>query len=75
MNPLSDVFEAASKKFLKASVKHGTFDLASDYRDFLHEKQAEVLDAIIYLAMFLLKLQTLQRKAETGQAAGQKKTP
>ena len=60
---------------MKGAAKYGTFNPATDARDFLKEAEAEVLDAINYLAMFLVKLQTLQRKAETGQAAGQKKTP
>jgi len=72
---LNEVFKAASEKFLKGAAKYGTFNPASDTRDFLQEAEAEVLDALNYLGMFLVKLRTLQRKAETGQAAGQKKTP
>ena len=63
MNPLSEVFEAASQKFLKGAVKYGTFDPASDTRNLLNEAEAEILDAINYLAMYLLKVRAMQRKA------------
>ncbi len=75
VDPLAEVFEAALKKFQKGAAKYDTFDPASDTRDFLNEAEAEILDAINYLAMFLLKVRAIQRKAGTVQAAGQKKTP
>ena len=74
-DPLAEIFTAALRKFERGAAKYGTFDPATDARDFLQEAEAEVLDAINYLGMFLVKLRALQRKAETGQAAGQKKDP
>ena len=63
LDPLAEVFEAALKKFEQGAVKYGNFDPASDARNFLQETEAEILDAINYLAMFLLKVRAMQRKA------------
>ena len=70
-DPLAEIFTAALRKFERGAAKYGTFDPATDARDFLQEAEAEVLDAINYLGMFLLKVRAMQRKA----GAGQKKTP
>lgn len=49
------------RKFLKGAAKYGTFEPAADNRDPLSE--AELLVAINYFAMFLLKVRAMQRKA------------
>ena len=66
-NPLSEVFTAALQKFERGAAKYGTFEPATDTRDFLKEAEAEVLDAINYLAMFLVKMRNMKRnKVGTG---------
>lgn len=70
---LAGVFEAALKKFEQGALKYGNFNPASDARDFLQETEAEVLDAINYLAMFLLRMRAMQRKAAKQAGNGTEK--
>ncbi len=54
------VFGEALVKFRQGVAKYGDFDPATDSRDFLKETEAEILDAINYLAMFLMKLRAIR---------------
>lgn len=56
MNELKIVFNEALAKYEKGVEKYGAFNPVTDERDFLKETEAEILDGINYLAMFLLKL-------------------
>ena len=56
------VFEEALGKFHQGAAKYGAFDPATDRRDFIRETETEILDAINYLAMFLVKLRTMREK-------------
>ena len=62
IDQLNKVFEAAAEKFLKGAAKYGTFNPATDTRDFLSEAEAEILDAINYLAMLLMKMEAMKNK-------------
>ena len=73
LNPLTEIFTAALRKFERGAAKYGTFDPATDGRDFLQEAEAEILDALNYLAMFLVKVRTIRRTEPNRQATGQKK--
>ena len=73
---LREIFEAALEKFRVGEQKHGPFDPATDPRDLLVEAEREILDAINYLAMHLLKLRTIGqgrccggscKRSETGE--------
>jgi len=78
-NRIEEILSAALVKYRQGESKHGAFDPATDQRDFLAEAEAEILDAINYLAMFILKVRAMQgcteaaRKAalQDGQDAGQ----
>jgi hypothetical protein len=59
---LEDIFNAAIAKFQKGAVKYGDYDPLTDNRDMLAETEAEILDAINYLAMGLIKLRTLKAR-------------
>lgn len=62
LDRLTDVFEAALRKFERGAAKYGPFDPEADGRDFLQEAEAELLDAINYLAMFLIRLRAMKNK-------------
>ncbi len=78
-NRIEEILSAALGKYRQGEAKHGAFDPGMDQRDFLAEAEAEILDAINYLAMFVLKVRAMQggteaaRKAalQDGQDAGQ----
>lgn len=53
---LKSIFDEALKKYEVGALKYGDYNPATDQRDFLKETEAEILDAINYLAMLLLKL-------------------
>ena len=63
-NQLRDIFNAAIGKFQQGAVKYGDYDPLTDNRDMLAETEAEILDAINYLAMGLIKLRALKRKRQ-----------
>lgn len=58
---LKNIFDQALKKYEVGAEKYGPFDPAADQRDLLKEAEAEILDAINYLGMFLLKLKELRK--------------
>lgn len=59
---MTAIFESALQKYRKGALKYGTYDPATDRRDMIIETAAEILDAINYLAMFLIKLR-VEREA------------
>lgn len=76
IDQLTEVFKAATRKFLKGAAKYGTFEPATDTRDLLSEAEAELLDAINYMAMFLIKLRAMKNKKvgrEWGESGKAKK--
>jgi len=56
---LTAIFNQALEKYEAGALKYGAFNPATDRRDFISETEAEILDAINYLAMFLLKLRAI----------------
>jgi len=60
---LKTVFNEALAKYEKGAEKYGAFNPTTDQRDFSAETEAEILDGINYLAMFLLKLRAKREKA------------
>ena len=58
---LKTIFDEALQKYEAGAAKYGAFDPVTDRRDFIAETEAEILDAINYLAMFLLKLRGLRK--------------
>lgn len=57
---IKGVFDEAMKKYEAGALKYGAFNPVADRRDLPVEAEAEILDAINYLAMFLLKLRALR---------------
>ena len=55
------IFQDALQKYHQGEAKYGAFNPQTDTRDLLREAEAEILDAINYLAMFLMKVRA-QRK-------------
>jgi hypothetical protein len=62
MDELKNIFDEAVQKFQVGEKKYGVFNPATDRRDFLAETEVEILDAINYLAMFLVKLRALRER-------------
>ena len=54
------IFARAVFRMLRGSATYGEFNPATDTRNLLHEAQEELLDAMNYLAMHYLKLETLK---------------
>jgi hypothetical protein len=61
MNNIKSIFDEALQKFQAGEKKYGPFNPATDQCDFQKETEAEILDGIHYLAMFLLKLRTIAK--------------
>jgi hypothetical protein len=57
---LREIFNTVIEKFQKGAIKYGDYDPLNDSRDMLAETEAEILDAINYLAMGLIKLRTMR---------------
>ena len=57
--PIEAIFEDALQKYRRGEAKYGPYDPTTDTRDMLQEAEEEILDAINYLAMFLMKLRAL----------------
>ncbi|HOG07658.1 MAG TPA: hypothetical protein PK983_06155 [Syntrophales bacterium] len=68
-NRIEEILSAALGKYRQGEEKHGAFDPATDQRDFLAEAEAEILDAINYLAMFILKVRAMRRYTEAARKA------
>ena len=59
-NPLREVFVRALLKFELGAAKYGPFDPETDQRDLLLEAESEILDALNYLAMYLIRIRTMR---------------
>lgn len=55
------IFSEAMRKYHQGASKYGEYDPATDTRDFLKEAEAEILDAINYLAMHLMKVRAISK--------------
>ena len=58
--PLASIFTEALRKFELGSSKYGPFAPETDQRDLLLEAEGELLDAINYLGMFLLRIRSMR---------------
>jgi len=54
------IFREAIQKFHRGEEKYGVYDPAVDERDMIIETEEEILDAINYLAMFLMRIRTIK---------------
>ncbi len=61
-NDLKEIFEQALDKYRVGELKYGEFEPLADQRDLLKEAEAEILDAINYLAMQLIRLRKFQKQ-------------
>lgn len=61
-DPITLIYAEALEKYQKGAAKYGEYNPATDQRDFLEETEAEILDAINYLAMFLMKIRAIKKK-------------
>jgi hypothetical protein len=59
MENLKLIFNEALEKYEASEKIYGVYDPATDTRDLLHEAQDEILDAINYLGMHLIKMRRL----------------
>ena len=59
-NRIETVFEAALLKYRQGEREHGVYDPATDQRDLMQEAEEEILDAINYLAMFLMRIKAIR---------------
>ena len=59
---LEDIFKEALIKFQKGVEEHGEFDPLSEKRKLLAEVDEEILDAINYLAMWLIQHRYLEKQ-------------
>ena len=62
MNELRQVFNDALLKYERGENKYGQYNPKTDQRDLLIEAEAELLDALNYVAMHLLKLRAMRAK-------------
>ncbi len=58
---IETIFNDAIVKYREGEKQHGRYEPLSDSRDLIREAEAEILDAINYLAMFLVKLRAIER--------------
>ncbi len=58
---LAKVFDRCQSKYSYGAEKYGDFKPQSDTRDLIAEAEDEILDAINYLAMFLVKLEEMKK--------------
>jgi len=65
--PIEAVFQEALQRYRAGEKKYGPYDPGTDARDMIREAEGELLDAINYIAMFLMKLRAM--KVDTGAAA------
>jgi len=63
---LAAIYAEAVEKYERGEAKHGPFTPATDNRDLLREAESELLDAINYLSMHLLKLRALRDRHGCG---------
>lgn len=53
---LDGIFSEALEKYKRGAAKYGNFNPETDPRNLLKEAEAEILDAINYLGMFIMKM-------------------
>lgn len=53
---IASILYAALDKYQAGAKKYGPYDPETDQRDMLQEAEEEILDAINYLAMLLVKI-------------------
>lgn len=58
---IAAILSAALDKYRTGAQKYGEFVPETDNRDLIHEAEAEILDAINYLAMMLIRVRRLQK--------------
>lgn len=68
MEELKGIFNQALEKYEAGAVKYGEFKPLEDRRDMLEETEAEILDAMNYLAMFLVKIRAVHAKGQGGNS-------
>ncbi len=61
------VFAEALARMDRGRAQYGPFDPAADGRDLLLEAEEELLDAINYVAMFVLKIRLFRRRNQYDQ--------
>jgi len=57
------IFRAALQKYRAGERKYGAYHPLTDDRDMITEAEEEILDAINYLAMMLMKLRAIRVKS------------
>ncbi len=60
MEDMETIFRAALEKYLAGEQKYGPYRPLTDDRDMITEAEEEILDAINYLAMLLVKLRAIR---------------
>ena len=58
---IASILYAALDKYQAGAKKYGPYDPATDQRDMLQEAEDEILDAINYLAMLLVRVRRLHK--------------
>ncbi len=58
------IFRAALQKYRAGEQKYGPYRPLTDNRDMLTEAEEEILDAINYLAMMLMKLRAIRNRID-----------
>jgi len=58
---METIFKAALQKYRAGEQKYGPYHPLTDNRDMIRETEEEILDAINYLGMFLIKLRAMKK--------------
>lgn len=58
------IFKAALEKYRLGEQKYGPYHPLTDSRDMITEAEEEILDAINYLAMLLVKLRAIRNRTD-----------
>lgn len=65
---IEEILQEALRKFDRGAEKYGAYVPETETRDLLREAEEEVLDAINYLCMFLLRLRAVRGKIKEVKA-------
>jgi len=68
--PIETIYRDALQKYQRGAVKYGDYVPVTDNRDMLNETEEEILDAINYLAMFLMKIRAVRGESVKEKAPG-----
>ena len=63
-NRIESILNEALQKYQRGEAKYGPYKPETDPRDLLHEAEEEILDAINYLAMHLVRIRTVRKTPE-----------